>query len=296
MGLGWGDLSARAPGLVMASVTPFGQASARSAEPVTDLTLMAESGPVWSCGYDDHELPPVRGGGNQSFQTACNWAMTSILVALLEREGSGAGQRIDVSMSAASNVSTEVATYGYLVSGMEVFRQTGRHASSVPSGATQVRCKDGRYASSGLLARDPAAFALILRLLDHLGLRDEFPMTFLLEMGSQREQLSYADIATDSMVAEIFTAARDVMAFLAEHLDAYDFFTETQRLGIATGAIYTPGEALLDPNAVARGFPTEVVHQDLGRTFVYPGAPYRFIGTPWATSRAPFLGEHQDLL
>ena len=35
----------------------------RSAEPVTDLTIMAGGGPVWSCGYDDHDLPPVRGGG-----------------------------------------------------------------------------------------------------------------------------------------------------------------------------------------------------------------------------------------
>ena len=31
---------------------------------------MAEAGPVWSCGYDDHALPPVRGGGNQAFHTA----------------------------------------------------------------------------------------------------------------------------------------------------------------------------------------------------------------------------------
>ena len=30
--------------------------------------LMAEGGPVWSCGYDDHSLPPIRGGGNQGNQ------------------------------------------------------------------------------------------------------------------------------------------------------------------------------------------------------------------------------------
>ena len=36
-------------------------------EPATDLTLLAGGGPVWSCGYDDHTLPPVRGGGNQAF-------------------------------------------------------------------------------------------------------------------------------------------------------------------------------------------------------------------------------------
>ncbi len=68
-----GDASRpRNPRLVMVSITPFGSTSARSHEPVTDLTLMAEAGPAWSCGYDDHSLPPVRGGGNQSFHTACH--------------------------------------------------------------------------------------------------------------------------------------------------------------------------------------------------------------------------------
>ncbi len=35
----------------------------RSEEQATDLTLIAGGGPAWSCGYDDHTLPPVRGGG-----------------------------------------------------------------------------------------------------------------------------------------------------------------------------------------------------------------------------------------
>ena len=57
--------------------------------------------------------------------------------------------------------------------------------------------------------------------------------------------------------------------------------------------IYTPGEAFADPHFVARGFPVEVEHPELGRTFTYPGAPYRFTGTPWrrppgaAARRAP---------
>ena len=44
-------------------------------EVLTDLTLLAEGGPVAMCGYDDHSLPPVRGGGNQGFHTASHWAM-----------------------------------------------------------------------------------------------------------------------------------------------------------------------------------------------------------------------------
>jgi benzylsuccinate CoA-transferase BbsE subunit len=296
VGLGWDQVSAANPRLVMVSISPFGQKSSRSAEPVTDLTLMAEGGPVWSCGYDDHQLPPVRGGGNQAFQTAGNWAMMALLIALMHRESSGAGQHVDVSMFAANNVTTEMATYGWLACQEEMRRQTGRHAAPKPTAPTQVRCRDGRYATTGVPPSTPQAFAQVLDLLDRLGLRDEFPMTYMLEMGAQRERFSFADIPTDPMVAEIFVAARDVVSFLAEHLDAYDFFFQTQSIGIATGAVYTPGEAMHDPNAEARGFPTEVEHPELGRSFLYPGPMYRLGATPWATRRAPTLGEHQDRL
>jgi crotonobetainyl-CoA:carnitine CoA-transferase CaiB-like acyl-CoA transferase len=37
----------------------------------------------------------------------------------------------------------------------------------------------------------------------------------------------------------------------------------------------------------------EVEHDDLGRSFTYPGAPYLFHGSPWRIARrAPHLGEH----
>lgn len=293
-GLGWSTLSAADPRLVMVSVTPFGATSPRSAEPVTDLTLLAEGGPVWSCGYDDHSLPPVRGGGNQALHTAGNWATVSVLVALLAREETGAGQHVDVSMYAAANVTTEMATYGWLMAGAEVQRQTGRHAAPVLSPPVQVRCADGRYATTGVPPRDPQTFAAILELLDRLGLRDEFAASVILQLGAELDApLNFADILTDPLVAEIVTAGRDVVWFLGEHLPAYEFFVETQTIGLATGIIYTPGEALADPHFVDRGFPVEIDHPELGRSVTYPGAPYRFTATPWSARRAPLLGEHQ---
>jgi crotonobetainyl-CoA:carnitine CoA-transferase CaiB-like acyl-CoA transferase len=294
VGLDWATLSAANPRLLMVSITPFGSTSPRSSEPVTDLTLLAEGGPVWSCGYDDHTLPPVRGGGNQAFHMAGNWAVMSLLVALLAREETGQGQFIDVSMYAAANVTTEMASYGWLMAGAEVQRQTGRHAAPALTPPVQVRCRDGRYATTGVPARDPATFRRILDLLDRLGLRDEFPSSVILELGAEREEpLNFADIQHDPLVAEILTAARDVVWFLGEHLDAYDFFVETQSIGLATGIIYSPGEAMQDPHFVERGFPVEIEHPELGRSFTYPGAPYRFTETPWHATRAPLLGEHQ---
>jgi crotonobetainyl-CoA:carnitine CoA-transferase CaiB-like acyl-CoA transferase len=293
-GLDWATLSAADRRLVMVSITPFGATSRRAGEPVTDLTLLAEAGPAWSCGYDDHALPPVRGGGNQGFHAACNWAVMSVLVALLSREERGVGQLIDVSMAAASNVTTEMATYGWLMAGAEVQRQTGRHAAPVLTPPTQVRCRDGRYATTGVPPRDPATFQAVLDVLDRRGLRDEFHSSPVLEIGAALDApINFGHALSDPMVAELMTTGRDVVWFLAEHLDAYDFFIETQSIGVATGIIYTPGEAMADPHFVDRGYPVDVEHPELGRSFRYPGAPYRFTATPCAPRRAPLLGEHQ---
>jgi crotonobetainyl-CoA:carnitine CoA-transferase CaiB-like acyl-CoA transferase len=289
--LTWPALRTDAPRLVMVAVTPFGTASDRRHEPVTDLTLLAGGGPVWSCGYDDHELPPVRGGGNQSLHVAGHWAVMSVLVALLSREESGTGQFVDVSMHAAANVTTEMASYGWLAAGAEVQRQTGRHASPVPTAPVQVRCRDGRYATTGVPPRDPREFAAIVAELDGRGWRDEFPDTPVLELAAERDEpINFADIEHDPLTATIVMAGRDVVWFLAERMDAVDFFRFTQGIGLTTGVIYSPAEAMADPHFAERGFPVEVDHPELGRSFTYPGAPYRFGRTPWAARRAPTLG------
>lgn len=293
-GLDWPTRSAADPRVVMVSVTPFGRDSHRRDEPVTDLTLLAESGPVWSCGYDDHSLPPVRGGGNQALQAAGNWAVMTLLVALVARDRTGTGQLIDVSMVAAGNVTTEMATYTWLLAGWELQRQTGRHASVTPTAPVQVRCADGRYATTGVPPREPAEYRALLDLLERTGLRDEFPDAAVLELGAERDTaLDFADVGRDPLVAVIVTAARDVVWFLAERLDAHRFFVETQSIGLATGIVYTPDEALADAHFVERGFPVHLEHPEIDRPYTAPGAPYRFTTTPATVGRAPLLGEHQ---
>ncbi len=99
LGLDFESFEPERPELVWVSITPFGRSSPRSREPITDLTLQADAGPVWSCGYDDHLLPPVRPGGNQGYHTACLWAVEAALVAFYARQTLGFGQHVDVSMT-----------------------------------------------------------------------------------------------------------------------------------------------------------------------------------------------------
>jgi crotonobetainyl-CoA:carnitine CoA-transferase CaiB-like acyl-CoA transferase len=281
------------PQLIWVSVTPFGREGPRAGECATDLTLFAGGGPAWSCGYDDHSLPPVRGGGNQAYHTGSHFAVLSLLVALLVRDETGEGQFIDVNMHAAANVTTEASSYDWLVARGTVQRQTGRHAATRMTLPTQVECADGRHANTGVPPRRPDEFAAVHEWLVSLGLIGEFPEAVFLEMGAQREgAIDFWQAADDDEVRAIFGAGREALNLIASRTAAYEFFTGAQQRGIAVGVIYSPEEVMEDPHFKARGFPVEVPHPELGRSFVYPGAPYRFEKSPWRLRRrAPLLGE-----
>ena len=297
LGLDHPDLRAEHPGLIWASVTPFGRQDPRSAHAVTDLTVLAGGGPVWSCGYDDHSLPPVRGGGNQGFQTGSVWAVTGVLVALVDRARTGQGQHVDVSLHAAANATTEAGTYSWLVAQATVQRQTGRHATSGrPTGQTQTQAADGRWVSTGVPPQTKEKFAALLAWMDRLGLCEEFGDLIFLQMGAEHG-IYHSEVGQDVMTTEILGAGREALLLLASRLSAYDFFIGAQECAIPCGIIYSPEEAMADPHFVDRGMAVEVFHDDLGRSVVYPGAPLMFAGTDRRrVERAPHLGEHADLV
>ena len=295
LGLDYDDLTAIRADIVHVSVTPYGRNDPKSDRPFTDLTVMAAGGPVWSCGYDDHSLPPVR-GPQQGYHTASHFAVLSTLTALLHRGVSDEGQFIDISMHAACNVTTEAASYSWLVARQTVERQTGRHAAVNPSSETQQRCADGRHANTGVPPRTPDEFGRLLKWLRDTGLEDELPEAVFLEMGAEWDgPFDLARIGRDDAVTAIFGAGREAMKLIASRLPAQDFFVGCQRAGLAAGAVNAPEEAFEDEHFKARGIQVEVEHEDLGRTVRYPGAPYRMTGSPWRISRrAPRLGEHND--
>ena len=296
LGIDYDDLASANPALVHIAITPFGRAGVGGGTDVTDLTLLARGGPMWSCGYDDHDLPPVRGRGNQGIRMAAHFAVMSTLTALLARgDGSGAGQFVDVSMIASANVTTEFASYGWLAAQETVQRQTGRHATPRPTDATQVQCGDGRHLNTGVPPRRPSEFEALLGWIRELGLEDEFPMSSLLEMGTGYEFFSLQMIMEDPLVGEIFGAGREAMQFIASKLPAHDAFIGFQQRGIACGVVWSPDEVMTDPHFVERGFSATVHHEQIGRDVTYPGPPIRFEASPMGIRRrAPMLGEHTD--
>jgi crotonobetainyl-CoA:carnitine CoA-transferase CaiB-like acyl-CoA transferase len=291
-------LAAENPRLIHVAVTPFGRSEPLSDLPETDLTLMATGGPVWSCGYDDHTLPPVRGWGYQGYQTGCHFAVMSVLTALLYRGGqpTGGGQFIDVSITGALNVTTEGASYNWLVEGSTLQRQTGRHASLRPTGETQMQCADGRWANTGVPPRFPAEFARLLDWLRTLDLTEQFPEVVFLEMGANWQgAFDLSRIGIDDTITAVFTAGREALQLIARTVPAQSFFEGCQRAGLAVGVINSPEEAFEDPHFKARGMHVPVHRPDLDRTIIHPGPPYNLPLAPSRIQRpAPLLGQHNQ--
>lgn len=294
----YNDIRTRQPGLIWIAVTPFGVGSARANEPVTDLTMLAGGGPVWNCGYDDHTIAPMRGSGDQSVNIGGMYGAIGALIALSHRDHAGVGQLVDVNVTAACNVTCEQTTYHWLVNQAVCIRQTGRHAYPTPSSPVQVRCADGHYATTGVLPRKPEEFVWLIQWLTDLGLTDELPETYFLELGAARDEpVDLSAIGEDDETTAIFSAARDAITLIASRLPAKDFFIASQRRGFPAGAILAPHEAFEDEHTVARGMHVLVAHPELDRTVVYPGAPYVFSASPTVTpTRAPLLGEHNSIL
>ncbi len=281
--------------LVYISITPFGRDMPSAHDHATDISIMSRGGITWMNGYDDHSLPPVRGGGNQAYHTGAHYAFMSGLVALLHRDRTGEGQHIDVSMNAAANVTNEAGSYTWLVAQDTVQRQTGRHAAVRPSMPSQVQCADGRWANTGVPPRKPAEFSRIHDWLAEAGLLDDFAEAPLLQLGAERERIDLSRLSEDEELQAIFGAGRNAMTHIASQLTAYEFFTGAQERGFQVGIIYSPEEVLDDPHFKERGWPVELEHPEHGRSFTYPGAPYRFEKTPWSLrKRAPYLGEDTE--
>ncbi len=294
LGLDWNQFGGNDGELIWTSITHHGRDG--TDPPATDLTLLAEGGPVWSCGYDDHELPPVRGGGNQAFHTACHYAVPAILVALMWRETSGKGQLVDISMLGAANATTEFATLWWLNAEREVGRQTGRHAHIRPTEWTQIRCADGRWFNTGVPPRNKREFAALRTWVEELGLVEECSPYEILKLGDKYERIGLFELDADPLAGEVFQAGRDVIEFLGQRLSAYELFVGLQERGMACGIVYSPEEMMQDPHFVERGFPVDIFYEDRDTSFTHPGAPYRFGRTPWRAKRAPLLGEHQTLI
>jgi crotonobetainyl-CoA:carnitine CoA-transferase CaiB-like acyl-CoA transferase len=126
LGLGADDLRGRNPRLVYCSIGAFGRQGPLREEPGYDPLMQAAGGIMSVTGEPDR--PPVRVGVSLVDQTTALWAALGILLALGERDRTGEGRTIDVSLYEAAVSLVAYHVIDYLRTGSVA----GRHGTAFP--------------------------------------------------------------------------------------------------------------------------------------------------------------------
>ncbi len=284
MGLGYEVLSANNPGLIMTSLTPFGQTGPWRDYKSTDLLHLSAGGQMAGSGYDasdDPEQQPIAPGGGNGWHMGSHYAYIGTLGALLSRNVTGAGQYLDVSVHEACALTTEMHVPMYIYTGNVVQRQTGRHAGSRPTPPTQMPTGDGRYVNGGL-GMNAGRMKPLVAWMDSLGGAGDLT------------DPKYADPAT--IMAEGAHISEQIRT-LVGRITADEAFHGGQQAGMPWGAVRSTDDLPADKHFRARGFFPDVEHTEVGRSFAYPGAAAIYPKSPWRIyRRAPLIGEDTQIV
>jgi benzylsuccinate CoA-transferase BbsE subunit len=267
MGLGYEWLSAANPGLVMTSVTPFGQTGPLAGWKGGDLVTWAMGGAMGLIGYAERGTPPLAPQGDLSYQAAGLWATIGTMAALLGRDGlGGLGQHVDVSIQEAVVFFTD----GY---GLGPLEYTGRTVTRSDA-ANLVPTADGGYIVAQMLNITTERWTAFRDwLVDH-GLGKELTAFEPAEFERHREPLLTAvtEIAATRTRAELFSLG--------------------QSFGFTWMAVNGPADLADDLQLAARGFFRELEHPERTERYRYAGPASQWSEAPWQLRRrAPLLGE-----
>jgi crotonobetainyl-CoA:carnitine CoA-transferase CaiB-like acyl-CoA transferase len=94
LGLGYPELARINPGLILGSLTGFGQEGPRSRQPFCDLVAAATGGAMALCGRP--ERPPLAPSGAQPSYVTSLYGAVAVLMALRRRSLSGQGSHVDL--------------------------------------------------------------------------------------------------------------------------------------------------------------------------------------------------------
>ena len=168
-GLGWPALQEINPRLIYASGTGYGRSGPYRNYPAMDLTVQAMCGVMSTTGYPDQ--PPVKAGPAMCDFFGGVHLYGAIATALFDRERTGRGRMVEVSMQEASYASLTSAIGMYFGSQRQPVMRTGnRHSGLAEAPYNVYRTLDGYIA---IIGNNDRHFHSILRVMGREDLADD---------------------------------------------------------------------------------------------------------------------------
>ena len=275
LGLNYPNLQKVNPGIVMVSITPFGQSGPYRDYKGYAINCSALGGMSVCIGEPGREplTPPLCLG---HYQSGVAGALAA-LAALFARDLSGKGQQVDISEAQVwATLHTGQQESAFVMHGMKRMRWGHRTPGIYPY--TILPCQDG-YVT--LIAIQGYQWKRFLELIGDGKVPDWYANEPRFK--DRREiSLKYAD-EMDALIAP----------WLMSHTKE-----EIYNLCLEKRIPFTPAknveEMVNDSHLKAREYFVEIEHPATG-VLKYPGAPCKFSETPWKIDKpAPLLGEHNE--
>ncbi len=274
-GLGWADLAADNPGLVMVRLSGFGQSGPMREQGGFGAVAESMGGLRYVTGYPDR--PPVKTGVSIGDSIAALWGAVGALMALRHRDatggrGRGQGQVVDVALYEAVFAMMESLVPEFGTAGF-VRERTGNVMPGITPSNTHTT-RDGRHIIVG-----GNGDAIFKRLMAAIGRPDL----------AADPQLA-GNAGRDARAAEIYAV---IDAWVGGH-DAESALRILAEAQVPASAIFSVADIFANPQYLARGM-IESWRLPDGTEIKLPGIVPKLSETPGGTEwLGPALGEHSD--
>ncbi|MGD1212793.1 MAG: CoA transferase [Candidatus Acidiferrales bacterium] len=270
LGVGWEILRKLNPRLICASGSGYGSDGPYRDYPAMDLTVQAISGVMSVTGAPDG--PPMKAG-----PAVCDFfggihLYSAIATALFERERTGRGRAVEVSMMEAvyASLSSNLGLF-YGSRGKAPMRTGNRHGGLSLCPYNVYPAKDGFIA---IICNHEAHWQSLLRAMERKDLGSD---TRCFGMTERVRNMAFVD---------------DLVSSWSARYPKQELFEKLIKERVPCAPVRTLDEVIADPHLHARGFLEEIDHPEFGRITV-ARSPLRFIGSALEPLKpSPVLGSN----
>ncbi len=286
LGLDFPSLSRISPGIIMTSISPFGQTGPFRDFKGPDIVCTAMGGVMYLTG--EPADTPIQLSVPQAFLHAGAEAAVGSLFALWHRQNTGEGQQVDVSIQEAVTWECFHNQSFWDLNRRNIRREGIRRQFGPSLMRVLFPCRDGHVAiyiiGGNLGGKGQLAF---VKWMDSEGMSNDF----------------LRDFDWDSFDAATFS--HELALKLEEPFGRFyltkskqELFHEAVKRKFLLAPVNSTRDLLEMEQLKARGYWTGIEHAELGEVIPYPGAPYHSSAPNYAIrGRAPLIGEHnQEIL
>lgn len=269
LGADWDTLSTLNERLVYASISGFGQTGPYSERPGYDLIAQGMSGIMSVTGHP--QSPPTKCGLPISDLGAALFCASGILTALLAREVTGRGQRVETSLLEAAVAMSVWESSQLWDEGVTPQPMGSAHRVLAPYQA--LRASDGYF---------------------NVGANnDKFWSALCRALGLDRLIIDHRFVDNAMRMRNVSALVEELETVTCQRT-VEDTVSALLAAGVPAGPIYDYRQSLSDPHLIERGMVGQLEHPVEGVMTVL-GLPVKLSDTPGALRMpAPLLGEHNS--